>query len=114
QIFKYREHVDDAMALLLIKHDPKLTDLILLGLNHEQQHQELLYSDIKYILGHNPLFPAYSKEFDEYKISSGHDGFSFHKKSIHRIGYRGTGFCFDNEKEDHEVLLGDFSISTAL
>ena len=61
-IYKYREYVDEAMDKFLcgeISDDVK--ELLILGLNHEEQHQELLYTDIKYILGHNPLFPAYSK-----------------------------------------------------
>lgn len=60
EVLAYREHVDAAIIELIDNHDVSgLTDLIELGLNHEQQHQELLYTDIKYILGNNPLFPAY-------------------------------------------------------
>ncbi len=44
-------------------HPADVKELLILGLNHEEQHQELLYTDIKYILGHNPLFPAYSKDY---------------------------------------------------
>src|ERR1700733_12870947 len=58
-VYKYRKHVDNAMQLFL-QHtlSNELTDLIVLGLNHEEQHQELLATDIKFILGNNPLFPA--------------------------------------------------------
>src|ERR1700744_3454465 len=58
-VYKYRAYVNEAMRHLLGTEIPKeLNDLIILGLNHEEQHQELLATDIKYILGHNPLLPA--------------------------------------------------------
>ena len=61
EVYSYRKYVDAAMEKFISTGLGKvLEDLIILGLNHEQQHQELLYSDIKYILGHNPLFPAWS------------------------------------------------------
>jgi formylglycine-generating enzyme required for sulfatase activity len=61
EVYAYRRYVDAAMEKLIDAGvGPQLESLIVLGLNHEQQHQELLYTDIKYILGHNPLFPAYS------------------------------------------------------
>src|SRR5690554_5018815 len=62
EIYAYREYVDRHMRELLAEEgtlSPELIALLTLGLNHEQQHQELLISDIKYIFGHNPLFPAY-------------------------------------------------------
>src|SRR6478752_2362232 len=59
EIYKYRAHVDDGMLQFLKNNLSKdLHDLVVLGLNHEEQHQELLSTDIKYILGNNPLFPA--------------------------------------------------------
>jgi hypothetical protein len=58
EIYAYRKYVDEAMhKLLQLQVDEQISELLLLGLNHEEQHQELLFSDIKYILGHNPLFP---------------------------------------------------------
>src|SRR6185312_14044721 len=59
-IYKYRKYVDHAMNQFLQKDVPKeIEEIVTLGFNHEQQHQELLMTDIKYILGNNPLFPAY-------------------------------------------------------
>src|ERR1700743_988501 len=64
EIMRYREYMDDAMNSFLCEEpSPEIKELLILGFNHEEQHQELLYTDIKYILGHNPLFPAYSKEY---------------------------------------------------
>jgi len=116
-IYKFRRHVDKAMNELLQKDVTEdLEQLIILGLNHEQQHQELLATDIKYILGNNPLFPAYKKEDDCNKNSLSKDETKFIKidKGIYKIGFEGDGFCFDNELNRHEVLLHDFSISNNL
>jgi ergothioneine biosynthesis protein EgtB len=116
-IYKFRRHVDEAMNELLQKNLSKeLEELIILGLNHEQQHQELLATDIKYILGNNPLFPAYKNEADTNKNSLVKEKTDFIKinKGIYKIGFEGDGFCFDNELNRHEVLLQDFSISNNL
>lgn len=63
-VFKYREYVDEKMNRFLQSEylTESLESLLELGLNHEQQHQELLLTDIKYILGHNPLFPPYKRK----------------------------------------------------
>jgi len=115
-IYKYREYVDEAMDKFLCDEPSKeVSELIILGLNHEQQHQELLYTDIKYILGHNPLFPAYSKDYVSSKIDKGSDSkFIKIKEGIYEIGFTGEGFCFDNELGRHKVYLNPFEISHAL
>ncbi len=59
EVYRYRSHVNEAMRELLAGTSPELEELIILGLNHEQQHQELLITDLKYIFGHNPIFPVY-------------------------------------------------------
>src|SRR6185437_7602494 len=65
EIYKYRKYVDAAMNEFLQQNLSKeIREIVVLGLNHEQQHQELLLTDIKYILGNNPLFPAYKKQID--------------------------------------------------
>lgn len=135
-IYVYRRYVDEAMERLISGGiGPQLESLIILGLNHEQQHQELLYTDIKYILGHNPLFPAYS---DKDLVGAAHslpaqpeagvspvvaarqiaDGqpatFLFIPAGIYEIGYGGKGFCFDNEQARHKVYLNDFRIARDL
>ncbi|MGZ3751449.1 MAG: SUMF1/EgtB/PvdO family nonheme iron enzyme, partial [Mucilaginibacter sp.] len=82
---------------------------------HEEQHQELLFTDIKYILGHNPLFPAYSKDYVSPKVDQT-TGEKFIKidEGIYEIGFAGDGFCFDNELSTHKVYLNAFEISPAL
>lgn len=117
EIYKYRKHVDVAMNEFLQNDLTKeMREIVVLGFNHEQQHQELLMTDIKYILGNNPLFPAYKIE-DSEPTNNPHSSFdsseSFIKmeKGIYRIGFEGEGFCFDNELKRHSVYLNDFAIA---
>ncbi len=114
-IYKYRQYVDEAMLLFLQEHISKeIEELVVLGFNHEQQHQELLYSDIKYILGHNPLFPAYDKKgIETINVSSTNEIIST-PEGIYEIGFRGEGFCFDNELNHHKVYLPSYQIAAQL
>jgi ergothioneine biosynthesis protein EgtB len=116
EIFRYREYVDEAMNNFLCGEiSEEIKNLMILGLNHEEQHQELLYTDIKYSLGHNPLFPAYSKDYVSPKVVRA-DGDEFIKlvEGVYEIGYKGDGFCFDNELNTHKVYLNAFEISPNL
>ncbi|RDC57949.1 ergothioneine biosynthesis protein EgtB [Pedobacter chinensis] len=115
EVYQYRAYVDEAMTrLLACAVDEKLMELLLLGFNHEQQHQELLLTDIKYILGNNPLFPAYSRNWkDKTDGVSAVDAINI-SEGVYEVGYQGDGFCFDNELSRHKVYLQDFSISTSL
>jgi formylglycine-generating enzyme required for sulfatase activity len=89
-----------------------LRDLIILGLNHEQQHQELFLTDLKYTLSVNPLFPAYREDFAIEEISEpGSGGYAGVEGGIYEIGHAGDGFCFDNELSRHKVYLDDFEIA---
>jgi ergothioneine biosynthesis protein EgtB len=116
EVYRYREYVDEAMSNFLcgdIADDIK--ELIILGLNHEEQHQELLYTDIKYILGHNPLFPVYSKDYVSPKAGRSESSeFIRLNEGIYEIGFNGEGFCFDNELNQHKVYLNAFEISPDL
>ena len=114
-IYKYRAHVDEAMQKLIRQEiNKKLTETIVLGLNHEEQHQELLLTDIKYILGHNPLFPVYADEEKGSRKSKQSSQFLKMKGGLFDIGFNGKGFCFDNELANHKVCLQDFKISEGL
>jgi ergothioneine biosynthesis protein EgtB len=113
-IYKYRRYVDDAMQQFLGDEHPKeINELVELGLNHEEQHQELLYTDIKYILGHNPLFPVYKNDHTS-AVQEGANEFINIEKGIYEIGFEGEGFCFDNELGRHKVYLQDYSIANEL
>ncbi|ASK28908.1 sulfatase maturase [Chryseobacterium sp. T16E-39] len=112
-VYRYREYVDQQMISFLQSDSLNATieTLVELGLNHEQQHQELLLTDIKYILGHNPLFPAYKKGQRSEKVNSGSAKMISFPEGIYEIGFQGSGFCFDNELDRHKVYLQDFEIS---
>lgn len=115
-VYAYREYVDDNMIRFFGKQEIKsdLLDLVILGLNHEQQHQELLFTDIKYILGQNPLFPEFKLSIP---FSAGEVGQGTRKLimgGIHEIGFEGEGFSFDNECSRHKVYFDDFYIHTSL
>jgi ergothioneine biosynthesis protein EgtB len=115
-IYKYREYVDEAMDKFLCQEpSADVKELLILGLNHEEQHQELLYTDIKYILGHNPMFPAYSKDYISPKVDEiANSNFIKISEGIYEIGFKGNGFCFDNELVRHKVYLNEFEISPVL
>ncbi len=118
RVFEYRRYVDEQMHVLLTRGDAgsnqDLVDLITLGINHEQQHQELLLSDLKYTFSVNPLFPAYREGyFPEETIGAG-DGFVEIESGLYDIGHGGEGFCFDNEIAQHKVYLDRFSVSSSL
>ncbi len=113
-VYRYREYVDKAIYEFLINEpSPEIKELFILGLNHEEQHQELLYYDIKYILGHNPLFPAYNPAYSSPKIE-GTPGFVGMPEGIYEIGHKGEEFCFDNELNRHKVYLNAYEISGSL
>src|SRR5699024_5919702 len=112
-ILQYRAYVDEEMESFLPSlEDDNLYSLIILGLNHEQQHQELMITDLKYILGHNPLFPVFSeKGLQKPETCSDEDDFVRKEEGVYEIGFEGTGFCFDNECNKHKVYLNPFEIS---
>ena len=115
-IYKYREYVDEKMAAFLSHNiiSEDLNKLFELGLNHEQQHQELLLTDIKFILGHNPLFPPYDEHSNLEKTGIRKAGMVSFAEGVYEIGFEGEGFCFDNELNRHKVYLNDFEISASL
>jgi ergothioneine biosynthesis protein EgtB len=112
----YRAHVDLHMERLLDR--PDLAALIELGLNHEQQHQELLLTDIKHALSLNPLLPAYAPAGASLAHFSGAMGWDEHPGGIARIGHEGPGldnaFAFDNEGPAHRVFVEPFALAYRL
>jgi len=119
RIFEYRKYVDEQMNGLLARPSEGGTqsfrDLVILGLNHEQQHQELFLTDLKYTFSLNPLFPVYRDDFAiEEKSESGSESFAKKAEGMYEIGYAGNDFCFDNELSHHKVYLNDFEIATRL
>ena len=117
-IIHYREITDENMEIFLSeKVSDKILDLIELGLNHEQQHQELLITDIKYILGHNLLFPVYKLQYDKAldKLAKfTQPDFLKINEGLFEVGYEGNDFHFDNEDKKHKVYLNGVMFSDML
>jgi ergothioneine biosynthesis protein EgtB len=117
QIADYRAYVDAAIERLLEEADarelPQITSILELGLNHEQQHQELLLTDILHAFAQNPTAPAYDPAW-QHPVLERRTGAAELIEGIHTIGYDGDGFCFDNEGPAHRVLVGPVRLSRAL
>lgn len=118
EVMAYRAYVDECMLeFLQAEHsfDEALKSTIILGLNHEEQHQELLITDIKYILGNNPLLPAYPTAYakPEIPVLPENEWIS-QNAGIYEIGAKGDEFCFDNELNRHKVYLGAYQIQKHL
>jgi ergothioneine biosynthesis protein EgtB len=109
-IREYRLHVDEAMAALIESRAAEAAPLVTLGLHHEQQHQELLLTDILHAFSINPLLPAYGAPDAPHAASP--LAWLSHKGGIAAIGHDGNGFAFDNEGPRHEVLLRPFRVAS--
>lgn len=116
QVYDYRHYVTAEMKELLASEiSPEVEELLLIGIHHEKQHQELLLSDIKYILGNNPLLPKYNDVFQENPIQDFEEDRISIKEGIYEIGHNNPEtFCYDNELGRHKVYLHEFEISTKL
>lgn len=116
EIYEYRRYVDIHMLELLESPniDPEFIELVELGLNHEQQHQELLITDIKNIFASNPLKPIYNssnlKQLTEAKSLK----YIEIKGGVYEIGSSSNDFSFDNEKPKHKILVNDFKLQNRL
>jgi ergothioneine biosynthesis protein EgtB len=112
EVMAYRAHVDTAMqgALKDGEHDKWIE----LGLNHEQQHQELILTDIKHAFSRNPLLPTYRAAAPAAVEAAPALRWNDHPGGIVVIGHDGDGFAFDNEGPRHEVLLRPFSLASRL
>jgi len=122
-IMAYRSYVDEYMEQLhasISEEDvPEFEKFFEIGINHEQQHQELLVTDIKYILYNNPLMPAYlhmDLKLKDSRVEEEIKNLEFLpvEGGIHKIGYDGEKFAWDNEKPAHSVYIDDFKIANRL
>ncbi len=116
RVFEYRKYVDEKMREFLRQDlSEEGRELFILGLNHEQQHQELLIADLKYTFSVNPTFPVYKEGFALVeKGEIGEKGFAEIQGGIYEVGFQGEGFHFDNELGRHKVYLDDFLVSKSL
>jgi ergothioneine biosynthesis protein EgtB len=118
EILAYRTYVDGQMAELIEdageEQWTRIEELLILGFHHEQQHQELLLTDIKHILSTNPLRPAYRSQPLAPAQDAARLSWLEHAGGIHEIGYDGAGFAFDNERPRHPVYVGDYALGSRL
>jgi len=114
EVLEWRARVNEAMEPLLA--DPACEDLIRLGIAHEQQHIELLLTDIKHALWHNPLGPAMWPQPGPRAGGDSQEarGWHEHPGGVALVGHDGTGFAFDNEGPRHRVLLEPFALADRL
>jgi ergothioneine biosynthesis protein EgtB len=125
EVKAYRQYVDQRLNKLLASTHAltkEQIDLITLGLNHEQQHQELMLTDLKYNLSFNPLYPIYAKA--KFPLAQAPDSdpntdieplqFIEFGGGIYNFGHKGIGFSFDNETPRHQSLVQDFLIADRL
>ncbi len=115
EVWAYRRSVDTRIDALLAAgdHAPELRSVLELGVNHEEQHQELVLTDLKHLLAQNPLRPAYRE--GRSAAARGRPSplrFRPFPAGIHEIGARPAGFHFDNEAPRHRVLLRDFELAS--
>lgn len=114
-VFDYRSYVNEAMEKFLEEEiSEEVADVVILGLNHEQQHQELFLYDIKRILGDNPLHPAYRTEKRSFPRTDSISKWLNIEGGIYEIGFEGKNFHFDNEEGRHKVFLHDFQVASQL
>ena len=115
-VLAYRAHVDEAMQDLLARErgDAGLEFLTTLGINHEQQHQELLLTDIKHLFAQNPLLPAYTELPRPGNADAAPLAWLPGRTGSVDIGHAGDGFTFDNETPRHQALLGGHSLASRL
>jgi len=113
-VLAYRRHVDAAMRRLFAAGTPppELAALIELGAHHEQQHQELILTDLKHLLSRNPLRPAYQRPWPLTPIHPRVRSWIDFEGGTFEIGHEGESFCFDNETPRHRVWLNPFRIAT--
>lgn len=116
KVYDYRNYITNEIIDLLSRGISKeVEEILLIGIHHEKQHQELLLTDIKYILGNNPLFPLYNNSFIENPIQEFEQKWIYMKEGIYEIGHHiKEEFCYDNELNRHKVFLQDYKISNKL
>jgi ergothioneine biosynthesis protein EgtB len=117
EVAEYRAHVDAAVEQLIFQASsaawPEIARILEIGLNHEEQHQELMLTDILHAFAQNPTDPAYDVTWQPPKFAH-KGGYVDLPEGIHTIGHQGDGYCFDNEGPSHRVLVGPVKLARSL
>lgn len=111
EVYAYRRAIDERMMCVIERTPAAVTPIVELGLNHEQQHQELLLTDLKHAFGLNPLRPAYLPPLAVTPAASRPQQWEAHATGVRSIGFDGDGFAFDNESPRHRVFVEGFAIA---
>lgn len=118
EVYRYRAWVDEQMAALIHElaeeYWPEAALRIAIGLNHEQQHQELLLTDIKHNFWVNPLFPAYRSDLPQSSATSASLQWHGYEGGLGEIGRHGEGFAYDNEWPRHRVYVEPYRLASRL
>lgn len=118
-VLAYRERIDTLIEHLIVQDHPAkhtIAELVYLGIQHEQQHQELLWTDIHWSLYENPLLPAMDKAFSEPLYSAASDEWQHYEGGLVNVGFSqvAQGFCFDNELPHHQTYLAPYALKKQL
>ena len=118
EVYRYRAHVDEHVLDLLETVDAtaaaRIAPIVTLGLHHEQQHQELLLTDLKHVFSCNPLKPAFAAHAATPTVAVPPLRWHAYPEGVHWIGHDGDGFAFDNETPRHRVFLDAFRLGSRL
>jgi ergothioneine biosynthesis protein EgtB len=118
EVAAYRAHVDQAVERLLASAESselaRILRILEIGLHHEQQHQELLLTDILHAFAGNPISPAYDPAWQAPQARASADEFAELPSGIHTVGFVGDGYCFDNEQPAHRTFLRPARIGRSL
>lgn len=116
EVMDYRHEIEQTVAALLARRgdDSALREIVELGMNHEEQHQELILTDLKHLLSCNPTLPAYQPAAPVALPPGTPAGWTHYAAGQTRIGHGGPGFAFDNEAPAHDVLLPPFHLANRL
>jgi ergothioneine biosynthesis protein EgtB len=113
-VFSYRKNVDERIQILLSNstRNVALSEIVTLGIHHEQQHQELILTDLKHLLSRNPQHPEYANGWPLVSAALTPLTWRSFDGGVKQIGVeRGTGFCFDNEQPRHSIFLQPFELA---
>ena len=114
QVTRYRRHVDEAMCDAIPRIPEDVHTVVELGLHHEQQHLELLITDLLHAFAANPLYPAMNPDWREPAGTPGETRFVAFQAGMCRIGHAGGNFCFDNETPVHDAYVGQHALASRL
>ncbi len=118
EVYEYRKYIDEQMISLMkrppVDNQDRIAGIIEIGLNHEQQHQELMLTDIKHVFSMNPLYPAYQERTVPAIERIPDISWNDYEGGLVNIGATGNTFCFDNELPRHKVYLEPFRLADRL